>query len=72
MMYVLCRAQRRKEGWADRGTELAAQERIQRERALGTQTGKCLEASLRGGLGRAGSRCIVFVLTKLEGTVPGR
>lgn len=72
MMYVLCCAQRCEEGGADRGTKLAAQKRIQGEGALGTQTCKSLEASLRGGFGRAGNRCVVFVLTKLEGTVPGR
>lgn len=72
MVYVLCCAQRRKEGGANRGTKLAAQERIQGERALGTQTSKCLEAGLGGGFVRAGDRCVVFVLTKLERTVPGR
>lgn len=71
MMYVLCCAQRGKEGRANRGTKLAAQERVQGEGALGTQAGKSLEASLRGGFGRAGDRCVVFVLTELEGAVFG-
>lgn len=72
MMYVLCCSQRRKQGWADGGTKLAAQEWIQSEGTLGTQIRKILEVCLRRGLGRAGNRCVVFVLTKLERTVPGR